>query len=37
MAKSTKNTGFRMTKQQDAINQRMRGGDQTAATKAAMA
>jgi hypothetical protein len=36
-AKSTKNTGFRMTKQQDAISKRMRGGDQTAATKAAMA
>jgi hypothetical protein len=34
---STKNSRFRMTKQQDAINKRMRGGDQTAATKAEMA
>jgi hypothetical protein len=37
MAKSTKNTRFRMAKQQDAINKRRRGGDQTATTKAAMA
>jgi hypothetical protein len=37
MAKSTKNLRFWMTKQQDAINKRMREVDQTAATKAAMA
>ena len=36
-AKSTKNTRFRITKQQDAINKRTRERDQTAATKAAMA
>jgi hypothetical protein len=37
MAKSTKNLRFRMTKQQNAINKRTKGGDQTAAAKSAMA